>query len=114
MHSALLRMAPDRAVRSVCCSCGERGRAAALGRAIDGAGMQVEEKLAAAQRQAAAESGARGHSLMMADEVVPLASLGGYYRFASSRRFGGAVKVCRPPPLRTAPLRLHRPVQHSC
>ena len=66
--------------------------------------VQVETQLAAAQRQAEAESSARGHSLMMADEVVPLASLGGYHRFASSRRFGSAVKVrplsCHPlPPL---------------
>eukprot|EP00892_Ulva_mutabilis_P010436 jgi/Ulvmu1/7765/UM039_0074.1 len=53
----------------------------------------AEERASAAQRQAAAESGARGHSLMMADEVVPMASLGGYYRIASNRRFGGAVKA---------------------
>ena len=62
--------------------------------------LQVQDKLQAAGRHAHAGSDRRPPTLSVGGEdVIPMDSLHGYYRFVSHRRFGKAFKVWLWPPV---------------
>ena len=86
-------MALERQLNSVRCW-GETERRLARLEALTCAGTQAREQLDAAQRQTRAYEARESATRSANDDIVPLDSLGDLYsRFASNRRFAGAVKT---------------------